>query len=319
MLAALNIRSMLPSLSIPRQLIDKVLRKMTPLVVETVALFNEKADQDGLTPKLKEWIALYDVEGWAIAYEDPNNFLRVPLAALPVIGNPLENLPPLQEAKTLNDVQYWLDQLWQTLDQVLDDDSDDAIEAATTGHPEPIPGITVDDETKPVSRQALFITVALIVVFNHFACMVHRKSLFQLVAEAKAGDDESLLKAIQIDKRCLADIPYFQERLIQAAIAGEDNFVRRLMHHRKKPAFQTGTALQPLYLVLSLLDGMGLLDAYLEDFERFADFCQKLGIYGPDNEACDTESLAKTVRRFKAKYRSLAPPQKIAWAIKDTD
>jgi hypothetical protein len=96
----------------------------------------------------------------------------------------------------------------------------------------------------------------------------------------------------------------FPERLIQAAIAGEDNFVRRLMQHRKKPAFQTGTALQPLYLVLSLLDGMGLLDAYLEDFERFADFCQKLGIYGPDNEACDTESLAKTVRRFKARYRS---------------
>ncbi|WP_162888634.1 hypothetical protein [Dechloromonas sp. HYN0024] len=291
---------------------------MTPLITETVALFKANADPDGLTPKLKEWNSRYEVGGWASAYEEFGNFLLIHLSALPVYGNPLESLAPLLVVKTLNDLQDWADQTWQILDQVLDDDSDDAIDAATMGLPELIPGITVDDDSKPISRQALFITVALIVVFNHFACMVHRKSLFQLVAEAKAGDDESLLKAIQIDKQCLADIPYFQERLIQAAIAGEDNFVRRLMQYRKKPAFQTGTALQPLYLVLSLLDGMGLLDAYLEDFERFADLCQELGIYGPDNDACDTESLAKTVRRFKAKYRSLAPSQKIAWVIKDT-
>ena len=54
-----------PQLSIPRRLVDKFLRKMTPLVAETVASFNENADQDGLTPKLKEWISRYEVDGWA--------------------------------------------------------------------------------------------------------------------------------------------------------------------------------------------------------------------------------------------------------------
>lgn len=310
---------MLAQLSIPRRLVDKFLRKMTPLVAETVALFNENADQDGLTPRLKEWISRYELEGWAGAYEDFGNFLLVHLAALPVLGNPLESLPPLSEAKTLSDLQGWLNQLWQVCDQALDDDSDEAIEAATTGQPEPISGIAVDGDSKPISRQAIFISIALIIVFNYFACMVHRKSLFQLVAEAKAGDDESLLKAIQIDKRCLADIPYFQERLRQAAIAGEDNFVRRLMQYRMKPPLQTGTALQPLYLILSLLDGMGLLEAYLEDFNRFADFCQELGIYGPENDAFDTESLAKAVRRFKSQYWSLTSAKKVTLVISDTN
>ena len=45
---------MTPQLAIPRRLVDKLLRKMTPLVAETVELFKENADQDGLTPRLKE-------------------------------------------------------------------------------------------------------------------------------------------------------------------------------------------------------------------------------------------------------------------------
>lgn len=304
-------------LSIPRRLVDKFLWKMAPLVTETVTLFNEREDEDGLTPKLKEWIERYGVEGWAGAYEDFSNFLLVHLAALSVFGNPLEVHLAHQSFQSHDDLQGWLDQLWQTLGLVLDDDGDNFIDAVISGQPEPIPGLAFDDLQKPVCRQTLFITVALIVVFNHFACMVHRKSLFQLVAEAKAGDDESLLKAIQSDKRCLADIPYFQDRLVQAAIAGDDKLVRRLMQYRRKPAFQTATALQPLYLVLSVLDAMGLLDAYLGDFERFADLCQELRLYGPDNEGFDTESLAKAIRRFRSKYQSLAPTTKVSWVLTD--
>jgi len=149
--------------------------------------------------------------------------------------------------------------------------------------------------------------------------MVHRKSLFQLVAEAKAGDDESLLKAVQIDKRCLADIPYFRERVIQAVIAGQDKFVRRVLLYRKKPPFQSATILQPLYLVFSLLDALGLLEAYCENLERFANLCQELGAYGPEDDAVDVDSFAKMLRRFKAQYRTLGPPREKWLAVKDTD
>lgn len=310
---------MLNSLSIPRSLIDKFLRKITPLVAEVCSLFQANADQDGLTPHLKEWIGRYEVESWADAYEDFGNFLLVHVAALPFLGNPFEKLSPLQGTDTPEALQFWLDQVWLICDQSLDDDNEEVIDVVTTGEPDPILELQLGDNEKPIFRQGVFITIALITAFNHFACMVHRKSLFQLVAEAKAGDDESLLKALQTDKRCLPDIPYFQERLVNAAVAGDDKFVRRLMQYRLKPALKSGTTLKPLYLVLSLLDGMGLLDAYLEDFERFADICQELNIYGPEQDAFDTESLAKVVRRFKKKYRSLAPTKTFLWCLTDTN
>lgn len=43
-----------------------------------------------------------------------------------------------------------------------------------------------DDDGQPVTRQEVFLTCALILVFNYFAVMVHRQSMFQLVAQAKA-------------------------------------------------------------------------------------------------------------------------------------
>lgn len=72
-------------IEIPRRLVDKLLRKMTPLVAETIELLKENADEDGLTPKLKHWIALYKVDSWADAYEDFGNFLVAHSAAMTVL------------------------------------------------------------------------------------------------------------------------------------------------------------------------------------------------------------------------------------------
>lgn len=306
-------------IAIPRRLVDKILRKMTPLVEETVALFKENADQDGLTPKLKDWISRFQIEGWADAYEDFNNFLLAHLAALPALGISAETFAPPEHFESLEDDQRWLDSVWALCEKVLDDDNEDWLDELTEGLPQPLPELATVDQEKPVTRQAVFLTVAIIICHNHFACMVHRKSMFQLVAEAKNGDDESLLKAVQTDKRCLVDIPYFRERILQAVSAGEDNFVRRLLQYRKKPPFQSATTLQPLYLIFSLLDAMGLLEAYAEDLERFADLCQELGAYGPENDVADVDSFAKMLRRFKAKYRTLGPPRERWLIVKDTD
>jgi hypothetical protein len=305
-------------IGIPRRLVDKFLRKMTPLVAETIELLKENADTDGLTPKLKHWIARFQVVSWAEAYEDFNNFLGAHLAALSALDGPSNLLSAIPKIETLEDLQAWLDSVWKECERVLDDNTDDDLafifdEAA---EPEPLPD---DDGHKPLTRQGVLVAISIIICHNYFACMVHRKSLFQLVEEAKGGNDESFLKAIQIDKRCLADIEYFRYRVQQAVIAGEDNFVRRVMQYRKKPAFKAGATLQALYLVFSLLDAMGFLEAYAAEPERFADLCQELGVYGPEDDAADVESFAKTLRRFKAKYRTLGPPRERWLIVKDTD
>lgn len=242
---------MVSAIAIPRRLVDKVLRKMTPLVLETVELFKENADDDGLTPRLKEWIERHKVERWAEAYEDFNGFLAAHLAALPALGISADTITSPAHMETREDAQRWVDSIWALCEKVLDDDSEVWLDEIIEGQPQPHSESAMDDEEKPVSRQALFLTAALIICHNYFACMVHRKSLFQLVAEAKRGEDESLLKAIQTDKRCLVDIFYFRERLHQSVVAGEDKFVQRILLYQKKPSAAIN-ALVNCFLIVSM-------------------------------------------------------------------
>ncbi len=115
---ALEYFAMPQQLAIPRRLVDKFLRKMTPLVEETVELFKENADQDGLTPKLKDWISRFQIEGWADAYEDFNNFLAAHLAAMPALGISVESITPPQAFESWEDAQRWLDSVWESLRKV---------------------------------------------------------------------------------------------------------------------------------------------------------------------------------------------------------
>ena len=68
-----------------------------------------------------------------------------------------------------------------------------------------------------------------------------------------------------------------------------------------------------------MLDAMGFLEAYAAEPERFADLCQELGVYGPENDVADVGSFTKALRRFKANYRTLGPPSARWLVVKDTD
>lgn len=306
--------------AVPRPLLDKFLRKMVPLATSTVTLFEENAESNGLPPGIARCSAIHQVDSWAEAYEDLSSFLGLHLAALSTLDKPPSVLFSPPAINTPEDLQSYLDAVWQEVEETLDDDSDDAIQfVADERANEPWALAGLDDEGKPITRQRVFLTVSLVICFNYFSCMVHRKSLFQLVAEAKAGDDESLLKAIQIDKRCLTDIGYFRERVSKATRLGDTKLLSRVANYQAKPVFQSGTVLSSLYLIFSLLDAIGLLDAYAADEERFADFCQSLGAYGPDNDAVDTDSFSRTLRRFRKQYQTLSVRPKIALTVKDTN
>jgi len=308
-------------IGVPRKLVEKFLRKMVPLVEETIVLFTENAEADGLTPKLKQWILRFQIESWAEAYEDLGNFLIAIFAALSTLDEPPAFLLLRPKVETLDDLECLLNAVWDVCDHTLDDDTDDDVAFMDREGTDEWAIASRDDSGKPITRQAVFLTVALIVVFNFFSCMVHRKSLFQLVNEAIAGDDNSLLKAIQIDKYCLKDISYFRQRLERAANEADANFLIRVAQYQSKPTFQSGTVLNSLYLVFSLLDGAGLLDAYADNIERFADFCQTLGIYGPIDDAVDVESFARALRRFKRDYKTLfkRDESKFSLFVKDTN
>lgn len=306
------------SIAVPRRLIQKFLRKMLPLAKEVSDLFQQNAEDDGLTPRLREWIERYQVKTWADAYEDPTNYFRLHAAALAIQDEPPKELLPPSDLQTVEDVQAWVDKLCDFFERYLDDDSD-GFEFMDAETPDVIAG--TDEDGQPVTRQGLFLSCALILVFNYFAVMVHRQSMFQLVARAKKGDKEAFRKAVQIDHRCLKDIPYFRDRMRNASEEGNVRFLQRVAQCRRKPMFDSGTELRQLYLALALLESMHMLDAFTADQAKFAAFCQSEGIYGSDDDSEDVvDSLMRAVRRFKSQYQSLAKPlsSKTKLVVKDT-
>lgn len=211
--------------------------------------------------------------------------------------------------------------MWQYIDKLLDDDSDD-FEFMEGEEPQVIDELGLDDDGQPITRQHFFMTAALVLVFNYLAFMVHRKSMFQLVEQAKNGTEAAFLKAVQIDQRCLTDIQYFRDKVTAATQSGKVKFLQRVATYQQKPLTQSGTEHRALYLALALLDSMHVLDAFTADQEKFAAFCQKEGIYGTGDDSEDVlDSLMRTVRRFKSQYRSLARPlsSKLKLIVKDTN
>lgn len=272
------------TISIRRQLVEKFLRKMLPLTKEVSDLFQDNAEDDGLTPKLREWIERYQVKSWAEAYEDPANYFLLHATALSIQDEPPKELLPPPGMKTVEDFQAWLDELFAFFEKHLDDDSD-GFEFMESETPDVMEG--ADDDGQPVTRQGLFLTCALILVFNYFAVMVHRQSMFQLVARAKKGDKEAFRKAVQIDRRCLTDILYFRDRMRNASEEGNVRFLQRVAQFRRKPTLESGTKLRQLYLALALLESTHLLDAFTADQAKFAAFCQSEGIYGTNDDSED--------------------------------
>jgi hypothetical protein len=252
---------------------------MLPLAEEVSDLFQQNAEEDGLTPKLRKWIERYQVKSWGSLYEDSANYFGLHAGAVVIQDQPLPQFtisPGLSEQETL---QSWLDQLWQYIDHLIDDDSDD-LEFMDDEEPQVIDELGLGDDGQPITRQQFFMTAALVLVFNYLAFMVHRKSMFQLVAQAKNGTEAAFLKAVQIDQRCLTDIQYFRDKVTTATQTGKIKFLERVAKYQKKPLTQSGTERRALYLALALLDSMHVLSAFTADQEKFAAFCQKEGIYG---------------------------------------
>lgn len=307
------------SIAVPRRLVEKFLRKMLPLVKEVSDIFQQNAKDDGLTPRLREWIERYQVRTWADAYEDPTNYFRLHAAALAIQDEPPRELLPPSDLQTVEDVQAWVDKLCDFFERYLDDDSD-GFEFMESETPDVIEG--TDDDGRPVTRQEVFLTCALILVFNYFAVMVHRQSMFQLVAQAKKGDTAAFRKAVQIDRRCLKDIPYFRDRMRNASEDGNVRFLQRVAQFRHKSMFDSGTELRQLYLALALLESMHMLSGFTADQAKFAAFCQSEGIYGTGDDSEDVvDSLMRAVKRFKSQYQPLARPlsSKFKLVVKDTN
>lgn len=152
---------------------------------------------------------------------------------------------------------------------------------------------TENDESikrKRLDRSNL-IKISLSRVFNTVSSITHKKSLDGLLVEAEKGNDESLFKAIQIDKT-LFDLDWLRKRIRKAFYAGDSGFFKKLGTAIEKTSLENDIEYTKLNSVLISFWELGLCK--LNNQEQW-ELLKSCGII----VQTDPETFRKYVNRLK--------------------
>lgn len=301
--------------SLSRQQIKTTLAALADVFSELINNIGEEIEQGAGADPVGLFVQCLHEDGtygWAALYTDPQNEQKAAwLAALPpdkinAMVGAIAAMSPEQQTS-------WLDRLFteggKAIAPVVDAEADRILEI----WPE------VAESTLGIQWLTTRRCFVMATLFNGLAAMQTGKTMYQLVAEAVNGNDDSYLKAVQIDKTVLDVIPYFAERNRYAADIGDLPFLRRLQEHRNKPLTVTRLRYVKLWLVFDALDHMNVLEQFEEDLQGFAELCQSIRVYGPhpDVDAVDLEDFKSRLDDFKRTRHPRQPKPKSIIHVKD--
>ena len=166
--------------------------------------------------------------------------------------------------------------------------------------------LSPDEQVEAVKFAQRVLMVLLAVLHQQLSIMVHGEKLSALISRAKLGDDAAFLKAIQIDKRILSQIPYFDDRFQRAHMRGERPFITAVSRKLEAPPYAGRIEHKKLWLAFSLLDGVGLLDAC--DGNALLDLLHEVGVVDDQRPIYDVKNLHK----LKARYRAFQALQAVS-------
>ncbi|MES2491371.1 MAG: hypothetical protein V4607_16415 [Pseudomonadota bacterium] len=154
-------------------------------------------------------------------------------------------------------------------------------------------------------QQARYFWSGMIATYHQVLSLVfHGEKMTTLIAKAKLGDDQSLLKAVQIDSRVLYEIPYFAKRYERSQLEPNSS-LRMSLGYRTFGAPQHGRIRhRTAWLTLAILDWLGWLRhlSYPELLRLF----DASGIGSATREITDETSMGKIVRMYWERH-TLAP------------
>jgi hypothetical protein len=148
-------------------------------------------------------------------------------------------------------------------------------------------------------KHVVGLTVAL--QRNVLSIMLYHRSLCTLVEEVRTGNDDSLFRAVRVDRSAVA-CSTFADRIARAELEDDKAFFRRLSSAFKGPSKKHMEAFKDLRYALFMLRDLGfdqLTDAQLEDL-----LVNKLKLYSPHVNA------RKNLRKQFTESKKISTPSK---------
>lgn len=154
------------------------------------------------------------------------------------------------------------------------------------------------DEQKEVIRVSQhFYAFFLSSFFQSLATMVHGEKLTSLVAQAMSGNDDAFVKAVQIDRRILTEIPYFKERFVRAQMESNQNFSDLISYRLRVAPYRGKIRHKALWHTFSILDQTGLLSTLRH--REILEVCDEVGIGGFESRIQSEKHLGDRLREYR--------------------
>lgn len=133
--------------------------------------------------------------------------------------------------------------------------------------------------------------------YQNLSVMVHGEKLTSLVARAQEGDDQAFVRAVQIDRRILTAVPYFQGRYARAQDEADGDFFDLLAYRQKSAPYRGKIRHKTLWLSFSILDQAGLLDSL--SHREILEMCDEAGVGGYENRIQSVKHLSSRLHEYR--------------------
>lgn len=157
--------------------------------------------------------------------------------------------------------------------------------------------LSPDEQKESIRFSQHFFSSLLPSFYQLLSIMVHGEKLTSLVEQARAGNDDAFVKAVQIDRRILTVIPYFRDRYARAQDEADSNFYDYLSYRLKTAPYKGKIRHKTLWLAFAILDQAGLLDD-MPHSEILA-ICDQAGVGGYDNRIQSVKHLSGRLREYR--------------------
>ena len=154
-----------------------------------------------------------------------------------------------------------------------------------------------DPQTKLALQRFLGLLESL--AFSLESLFIYGRSLNRLVADVRSGIDESLFKAIRIDRAVLG-CPCVANRLCRAQLEGDEAFFKQLRNALSGPPKKIRPEYADLRFALALLQEAGAHETLSEE-ESYQLLCVDLGLYPVEGED-PARSLRRFIQRWKREH-----------------
>lgn len=157
--------------------------------------------------------------------------------------------------------------------------------------------LSPDEQREAIKISQHFFLFFLPSFHQYLSLMVHGEKLTSLVAQAQSGNDDAFVKAIQIDRRILTEMPYFKSRFGRAQDEADRDFSDKVAYRLKAPPYRGKIRHKSLWLAFAITEQAGWLDAL--SYRELLEICDEVGVGGYENRIQSEKHLGNRLREYR--------------------